>query len=606
MRRTWLALLAIPFSSSTAAAGDDEFRSVETAITAKVQPAATPTAATVPGYLGVQVEPGPKGEPVVADVQPSSPGERAGLKSGDLISRFDGKEVPTVDAFRTALHTKAADEVVKLAVVRQDKAVEIPVKLAAVSRPMPAGRPGPAPLGVQLTPVKDGEGLTIESIAPGSLAERIKLKVGETILKVDDTSLNDPEKFREVIAGKKADDTVTFTLLVAEKKVEMKVKLEADRPMGGRGGGGGFGGGGWNRSRYWTKPAYKIAIILVEYPDAKHNPTITPKAWEEAMFSHDRVYKKTVTGQDAHGSMHDYYLEQSYGKLKIEGKAFDYVEVSKKRMDYNTGSKNVLLTEAMDKLLAREGKDALKDFDGVFYIYAGGRMQVARGSLYWPHRSSVQHNGKSWPYFICPEGGERMANISVFCHEFGHMLGLPDLYARPENPGSEGVGIWCAMANQAGNGRPQHFSAWCKEKLEWVKPTVIDPTVKQKLMLNPIEDSPKECFKVLVRPDASEYYLLENRARKGFDTSLPAPGLLIWRVVGNRPVLEESHGVAGPRGPGSFLGDVPFPTRSNDSFTPFTTPSSRSQLGGGLPVFITNIDKRSDGIVTFHIGYEYQ
>ena len=76
-----------------------------------------------------------------------------------------------------------------------------------------------------------------------------------------------------------------------------------------------------------------------------------------------------------------------------------------------------------------------------------------------------------------------MANISVFCHEFGHMLGLPDLYARPENPGSEGVGIWCAMSNQAGNGRPQHFCAWCKEKLGWVKPTVIDPTVKQKLIL---------------------------------------------------------------------------------------------------------------------------
>jgi len=358
--------------------------------------------------------------------------------------------------------------------------------------------------------------------------------------------------------------------------------------------------------RAWTRPTFRLGIILVEYPDAKHNKTITPKAWEEAMFSHDHAYKKTVTGQDAHGSMYDYYLEQSYGKLKIEGKAFDYVEVSKNRMDYNTGNKNVLLTEAMDKLLAREGKDALKDFDGVFYIYAGGRMQVARGSLYWPHRSSVQHNGKSWPYFICPEGGDRMANISVFCHEFGHMLGLPDLYARPENPGSEGAGIWCAMANQAGNGRPQHFSAWCKEKLEWVKPTILDPTVKQKLILGPIEDSPKECFKVLCKPDGSEYYLLENRAKKGFDVSLPAPGLLIWRVVGNRPVLEESHGVAGPRGPGSFLDQVPFPTRSNDSFTPFTIPSSRSQLGGGLPVFITNIDKRPDGKVTFHIGYEYQ
>ena len=63
---------------------------------------------------------------------------------------------------------------------------------------------------------------------------------------------------------------------------------------------------------------------------------------------------------------------------------------------------------------------------------------------------------------------------------------------------------------------------------------------------------------------------------------------------------------------------VPFPRMStdpkkssdakkdNDAFTPYTVPSSRSQLGGGLPVYITNIDKRSDGSITFHIGYGYQ
>jgi M6 family metalloprotease-like protein len=605
MRLPWLGVFAIPVLCLPGRAADDDYRTVETAIKTRLQAAATPVAPTVPGFLGVQVRSDSQGRPIVEDVQPSSPADQGGLKPADQVTRLDGKEVSSAEAFRTTLHAKAAGDSVQLAVTREGKSIEMSVRLVPVSRPMPPGRGQPAPLGVQVAAVKGGEGLTIESVTPGSLADRAKLKVGETILKLDDVALNDPEKLREVVASKKPDDTVTLTLLLAEKRVEMKVKLEAERPGGGRFGGG--MGGGWGRNRYWTRPTYKIAIILVEYPDTKHNPKIPPQAWEEAMFSRGQTYKKTVTGQDAHGSMYDYYFEQSYGKLKIEGKAFDYVQVSKNRMDYNTGSKNVLLTEAIDKLLARDGKDALKDFDGVFYIYAGGRMQVARGSLYWPHRSNVQHNGKSWPYFICPEGGERMANISVFCHEFGHMLGLPDLYARPENPGMEGAGIWCAMANQAGNGRPQHFSAWCKEKLEWIQPAVIDPTVKQKLVLGPIEDSPKECFKVLAKPDGNEYFLLENRTKKGFDTSLPAHGLLIWRVVGNRPILEEAHGVAGPRGPGSFPDFVPFPAKdTNNAFTPFTIPSSRSQLGGGLPVFITNIDKRPDGKVAFHIGYEYQ
>jgi immune inhibitor A len=173
-------------------------------------------------------------------------------------------------------------------------------------------------------------------------------------------------------------------------------------------------------------------------------------------------------------------------------------------------------------------------------------------------------------------------------------------------PGSEGVGVWCCMSNQVGNGKPQHFCAWSKEQLGWVKPTVIDPTVPQKLILAPIEGNTKECFKVLVKPDGSEYFLLENRKHKGYDESLPGEGLLIWRVVNGRPILVESHGIEGPRGPGSFLTAVPFPSSSNDSFTPYTTPSSRSQLGNGLPVHITNIRRLPDGRITFYIGYEYE
>ena len=188
-----------------------------------------------------------------------------------------------------------------------------------------------------------------------------------------------------------------------------------------------------------------------------------------------------------------------------------------------------------------------------------------------------------------------MGNISVFCHEFGHMLGLPDLYARPENPGMEGVGIWCAMANQAGNGRPQHFSAWCKEKLGWVKPTVIDPTVKQKLILRRSRTRRRSASRCWSGRTAASTSCWRTGARRASTRACRREGLLIWRVVGNRPILEESHGVDGPRGPRVFLDRVPFPSAANDAFTPFTTPSSRSQLGGGLPVYITNIHKLPDG-----------
>jgi hypothetical protein len=160
------------------------------------------------------------------------------------------------------------------------------------------------------------------------------------------------------------------------------------------------------------------------------------------------------------------------------------------------------------------------------------------------------------------------------------------------------------MSNQVGNGKPQHFCAWSKEQLGWIAPTVIDPTVRQKLILSPIEGSSKECYKVLARADGSEYFLLENRRKQGFDKELPAEGLLIWRVVGNKVMLEESHGVDGPSGPRVFLPSVPYPSAANTAFTPYTLPSSRSQLGGGLPVHITNIRRHNDGRISFWIGYE--
>src|SRR5262249_9738271 len=154
------------------------------------------------------------------------------------------------------------------------------------------------------------------------------------------------------------------------------------------------------------------------------------------------------------------------------------------------------------------------------FVYAGESYPAPRGSLYWPHRASVAHDGRRWPYFICPEGGARMTNNSVFCHEFGHMLGLPDLYARPGNPGMEGAGRWSAMANPAGNGRPQVSDAWSREKLGWSTPAALDPTAKERWVRAPIEDRPKESSKVLPRPDGGEYLLLETRRKKGFDQSL--------------------------------------------------------------------------------------
>jgi M6 family metalloprotease-like protein len=589
------ALADMPRASSELA----EYKTVETAETASSPDVLKRPISLGPVYLGITLDPESRHRVAIGSVDADSPAASAGIAKGDLLQTLDGREVKDGEAIRAILLSKSPGDLLRVGLRRGDKPIGLSLTLAPWSRPLSGSGRLRDRLGVRVAASKDGRGVTIEQVSAGSPADRAKLKVGEKLLKLGDDTLTGPDQLTRLLADKKPGETLPLSLYLAEKNLEMKITLGSEPGREQRGGGASLRGG------YWTKPVFRLALIGVEYPDVKHNPKITKAAWEYSLFSRGAPHKTNVTGQPEYGSMFDYYLEQSCGVFKLEGKVFDWVEVSKKRADYSTGNRTALLTEALDKLMARDGKEALQGFDGVFFLYAGARFPAARGSLYWAHRSSVSHNGRRWPYFICDEGGPRMQGISVFCHEFGHMIGLPDLYARPESPGMEGAGAWCAMSQQA-RVHPQHFCAWSKEKMGWISPTVIDPAVKQKLVLAPIENSSRECFKVLIRPDGSEYLLLENRKKKGFDESVPAEGLLIWRVVGNRPFLQESHGIEGPSGPNSFWNDVPYPSPSNDSYTPYTTPSSRSPHDGGYPVYITNIRRRPDGRITFEIGYEYQ
>jgi M6 family metalloprotease-like protein len=581
-----------------------EYRTVEKVIRARVS-LAPPGTAGQTGYLGVTVQRDGKGRVAVEEVQPDSPADRAGLKRGDIITRVGDQAVKTPESFREWLQARGPGQEVKLGLLREDKPAEVTATLAATSRPMKAGGPAVS-LGVELGDPKEGGGVRVTRVAAGSPAAAAGVKTDDILAKVDGRDLMRAAVLSDILSEKRPGDTLTLVVRRDDKEVELTAKL-----AGGRGRGpGGFSRDGPPPSTPWKKELFRLAVVLIEFPDIKHNAKVTAKDWDEAVFSRKSYTKTSATGQAVHGSLNDYLQEQSHGALRIEGKVFDRVEAGKKRGDYVQGSgtsnKTVLLAEALDKVATRDGEDSFKNFDGVLFVYAGERARSNAGALYYPHAGTVSHQGRRLPYLIGPEGGARMTSVNGFVKEFGRLLGLPDLAARTENVGSEGLGVWCAMSTPLSEGRPQHFGAWSKEKLGWVKPAVIDPTVRQKLILSPIEDSPKECFKVLVRPDGSEYLLLENRRKKGFDTDLPGEGLLIWRVVNDRPILEESHGIEGPTGPTSHLDAVPYPSPANNAFTPETTPSSRSPLGGGLPVRITEVRRLPDGRVTFHIGYEYR
>jgi M6 family metalloprotease-like protein len=617
--RSFIALLLI---ASFAGAQDlSDYSPPEKATTVNVRNVAADRAGLA-GYLGVNVA-NQNGKLSIAAVAADSPAAKAGLKVGDIVTKLEGRAIGQADLFRDLLLAHAPGESVKIEVLRDGKTAEFSATLTALSKPMKLGAERVA-FGAQVNDPKeaDAEGTPVERVAANSPAADAGIKPGDVLLKIEEQVIRRASQVADALAERRPGDVMKVTLRRGDKETEVKVTLTVDR--GGPGGGGGFGGGrqGGGRgfgggfggpapSTPWTKPVYRLAVVGVEFEDTKHNAKIPPKEWESLLFSKGEFTKKNATGQDVFGSLNDYFIEQSCGKFHVEGKVFDLVVASKKRGDYSQGSgtsnRSAVATEALDKLTARDGKDTLKDFDGVFVIYAGGNAGTNRGSVYYPHAGTLTHQGRRLPYMFCYEGGDRMVALRNFCREFGYLLGLPDLAARTENIGSKGVGVWCLMGGPMdGEKKPQGLCAWSKERLGWLKPAVIDPTVKQKLILGPVSSSPTQCIKVLARRDGSEYFLLENRTKAGANSILPAEGLLIWRVVNDRPLLEESHGIEGPAGPRSLPDLIPFPSKANNSFTPITTPSSRSARGGGLPVHITEIRRLSDGRITLHVGYEYQ
>src|SRR5438552_3661622 len=85
-----------------------EYKTVETAATTKVKKGSA-TQIGSPGYLGVLVSI-EGGKLVVSDVEANSPAAKVGLKSGDVLTSLDGRNVKDIDAFRSVLQSRAAGE----------------------------------------------------------------------------------------------------------------------------------------------------------------------------------------------------------------------------------------------------------------------------------------------------------------------------------------------------------------------------------------------------------------------------------------------------------------------------------------------------------------
>jgi immune inhibitor A len=369
-----------------------------------------------------------------------------------------------------------------------------------------------------------------------------------------------------------------------------------------------------------TTGTLRLLVLLVDFPDNEGKRS--PSELKEMLFSR---------GTYATGSMWDYYNETSYKQLDVQGDVHGWIRLPNPYSYYVNGDngcddtnyphnavkmvEDALAAAAQTVDFRSFDADGDKFLDGLFVVHAGSGAETdpneaTRAGRIWSHQWNiskpfVSSGVTAYAYLTVPED----CRVGVCCHEFGHMLGLPDLYDTTYQ--TEGVGAWCVMGagNWNGGGKtPGHFCAWAKARLGWIKPKVVKSAGKLKLAA--VEGQPAPVYRLWTKgKGGDEYFLIENRQRVGFDAKLPAAGLLIYRI--NDASHNNDHpgdywvGVQQADGKrdlelgrnGGDKGD-PYPGSSrNTTFDGRSSPASLDHLGRATGVAVTGIVVKNGEVV---------
>lgn len=379
--------------------------------------------------------------------------------------------------------------------------------------------------------------------------------------------------------------------------------------------------------RFPGKGNPRTLVILVEYADVA-------MTLENAYDYFNRACNEEgFSDYGATGSCHDYFLEQSLGQFDPVFDVYGPVTLSHNRSYYggndyggNDQRSAQMILEACQILddqidYTLYDTDGNGEIDNVFVFYAGrGEASGGPAESIWPHSWNVCYgagynylDGKLLGRYACTNEweGNRPDGIGTFVHEFSHVLGLPDLYATSYT-NSFTPGSWSALDYGPYNNNgmtPPNYGAFERYALEWMEPVRIEGPMSATLPV--ITDNVAGIIYDDEYPN--EYFLFENRQKKGWDTFVPGHGMLVWHIdynssvwsankVNNTPThqyadIEEADGKQSEY---SRAGDA-FPGTSEvTSFTDETTPGMKRWTKGGFGLPITDIAE-NDGVITFNV-----
>lgn len=314
-----------------------------------------------------------------------------------------------------------------------------------------------------------------------------------------------------------------------------------------------------------------VPVVLVAFADKAFSVSDTAEGVNAyyQKYCNGTMDGIIYTGHGSHGSIRDYFVEQSdsaffpeftvigpvtldgecnyYGQNSYEYEYNDAGEIVSKRLIARDVNYRQFVSEALTKATALNVNWDVFDNDGngsidmVFFIYAGlgeSNTQDRYPNLIWPKESTAATtiNGRLFATsaITCEQrpvkwNDERTEVVStkadgvgVFIHELSHALGLPDFY---DTRGKAfGMDLWSVMdyGEYGGNGyNPGNYTAYERDFMGWRPLQVLDSPC---VLTIPCFADGGYGYKIVNDANEDEYYVLENRQAKGWDDAIGKVG----------------------------------------------------------------------------------
>lgn len=299
-------------------------------------------------------------------------------------------------------------------------------------------------------------------------------------------------------------------------------------------------------------------VFLLEFSDTKFSSMSDPKDFYTRMLNEEGF----THSNGANGSARDFYRQTSMNQFDPEFVVVGPIVLSEKATFYGSDAEGqdcrmgLAVKSACELAVDSLGVDFSEydangdgNVDNIAFIYAGnGQADTPNGTEYiWPHAADLDEAweidlnlcGKHIKHYFCsnelrysPEGELIPTGIGTVVHEFGHILGLPDLYNVSYNPLDVGINYWDTMAAGSYNNNmhtPPTFSGYERMVLGWLTPDTLNIQSDSLSLLPPLIYSNKAYY-VEVPEKENEFFVLENRQQESWDEFIYGHGMLMWHI----------------------------------------------------------------------------